>query len=340
MRGVLAVGWGLLLAAACATETAALSKALGEGCLLDSDCEGELVCVFRRCHVQCKSDPDCQVDLLCIRGRADVNVCQLDDEGRCAIDSDCLDTQICAPDLRCRDECRQDPDCVEGQTCSTERLCADAAGLVNGSIPQADTGTQEGIPCDLNSDCEGALLCIGGRCLFECLDDHDCASQLCQDNHCVPSVPPPAECVPNHQLSCDCDNDQTGIKICDASGQWGPCSGCDCAVVAGSWSLDITNIDSSCGPEPDWNSPMNVAQTGCTLEVTGVKLSSTVVSGSVTGDQVIVGPGDYDEANGTTTSTFTFTVVDANLLQGVEEWTWTDGTSSCTNGTADATATR
>ncbi|MBW2524930.1 MAG: hypothetical protein JRI23_12170, partial [Deltaproteobacteria bacterium] len=226
MRGSRFVFAAALTFAACAVEDDAVLRALGEGCLLDSDCEGELICVFRRCHIECETDADCSADLFCMLGDGTRHCCQLDDEDRCALHSDCPPYQVCGPDLRCRDQCKQDPDCVSEQVCAEQNVCARPFELVDGRLPLADTGSEEGLPCAVNSECTEPLLCIGGRCLLECLADVDCPSHLCVDNHCIPYVPPPAECVPNHQVACDCTGGEVGIKICDPQGQWGPCQMC------------------------------------------------------------------------------------------------------------------
>jgi uncharacterized repeat protein (TIGR02543 family) len=110
--------------------------------------------------------------------------------------------------------------------------------------------------------------------------------------------------------------------------------------IAGVWRLDVTNIDSSCGPEPGWSSNVTVVQDDNTLETTGIKGSTFVVTGSIDGDTVTIGPGAFPDAGGTTTATYTFTIESDTYMEGTETWTWTDGMTTCTGGTADITFTK
>ena len=60
------------------------------------------------------------------------------------------------------------------------------------------------------------------------------------------------------------------------------------------------------------------------------------VSGKICGNKVTIGPDDFSEGTGTTTAKYILTVsADYDyLMQGNEEWTWTDGEETCTGGTA------
>ena len=219
----------IAIGASCSATEEAILAGLGEGCLLDSDCNGALICVFRRCHIECETSADCPLGptderLACRLGEPPHHVCQLDDEYRCALHSDCPSDQVCGPDLRCRDECLADPDCVTEQVCA-QKLCAELDELADGRLPNASGQNGEGRPCAVNSECEDPLLCIGGRCLFECVTGADCPSGECVNNHCVP-VTTEANCVPVAQQDCSdqCDPGFTGVRLCQPDLTWGPCN--------------------------------------------------------------------------------------------------------------------
>jgi hypothetical protein len=108
----------------------------------------------------------------------------------------------------------------------------------------------------------------------------------------------------------------------------------------GVWNLEVFNVDSTCGPESSWSSTVTIVQEGDSLETTGIKGTSFIVTGSVVGETVTIGPGAFPEDGGTTTATYIMTINSDTLMEGREEWTWTDGTITCSNGTATIRATR
>jgi len=111
--------------------------------------------------------------------------------------------------------------------------------------------------------------------------------------------------------------------------------------LSGVWRLVVTNIDSTCGPEPGWSSTVTVVHDGDTLETTGIKGTTFIVTGTVVGDTVTIGPGNFPEAPGTTTATYILTIISDTYMEGREVWTWDDGGgSTCDGGTADITFTR
>ncbi|HEY33364.1 MAG TPA: hypothetical protein G4O10_09725 [Dehalococcoidia bacterium] len=110
--------------------------------------------------------------------------------------------------------------------------------------------------------------------------------------------------------------------------------------LSGVWRLEVFNIDSSCGPEPGWSSDVTVVHDGNTLETTGIKGTTFIVTGTVVGDTVTIGPGAFPESPGTTTATYILTIISDTHMEGREEWTWTDGGTTCDDGTADVTFTR
>jgi len=111
--------------------------------------------------------------------------------------------------------------------------------------------------------------------------------------------------------------------------------------LSGVWRLEVFNINSTCGPEPGWSSDVTVVQHGNTLETTGIKGTTFIVIGSIDGNTVTIGPGNFPEAGGTTTATYILTIVNDILMEGREEWTWTDGAGTdCLDGTATIKFTR
>lgn len=221
----------LLLAPTCAGDEQQRAN-LGGDCFIDSDCAGDLACVFRRCHERCTETKDCPAGSLCVQGQAGQQVCQLDDETDCGYHSDCPTGQLCAVDLRCRDECRADRDCLPGQLC-VAYTCAEPDEQLE------PVGTEEGTPCAYNSDCTEPLRCIGGQCLYECKQDVDCASGACVDNLCQL-----LECVPNHQIACQCPLGTPGVRLCGPDGSYGPCDYCDCddPVPVGAVGADVVTL--------------------------------------------------------------------------------------------------
>lgn len=128
----------------------------------------------------------------------------------------------------------------------------------------------------------------------------------------------------------DEDADGNGTVDCQES----------CANVAGVWNLVVKEIDSSCGPEPDWSSTVDIQQTACSLETFGIKGTSFAVPGSVVGNTVTIGPGTFPEGSGATTATYTLTVDSPTRMTGQEIWVWTSPSKTCTGGTAALTAAR
>ena len=115
----------------------------------------------------------------------------------------------------------------------------------------------------------------------------------------------------------------------------------DCENIAGTWTLVVTDIDSTCGPEPGWESTVTITQDGCTLETSGIKETPFNVPGTVDGNAVTIGPADFQDGEGITTSTFNMTLESGGTsMSGTETWTWASATDSCSNGTANVTATK
>lgn len=115
---------------------------------------------------------------------------------------------------------------------------------------------------------------------------------------------------------------------------------CTATGISGVWLLEVFNINSTCGPEGPWSSTITIVQEGDLLETTGIKGTSFILTGSVDGETVTIGPGDFSEDGGTTTATYIMTIKSDTLMEGREEWTWRGGGDTCSNGTATIRATR
>ncbi len=115
-----------------------------------------------------------------------------------------------------------------------------------------------------------------------------------------------------------------------------------CQDVSGNWILAVSNISSSCGDGEDWTSNITITQTGCSLETTGIKNTSSIVGGHINGFTFTIGPGAFPEDSGTTTATYTMTVEASGNMKGNESWEWEadDGSTTCSAGIADVAVTR
>ena len=109
--------------------------------------------------------------------------------------------------------------------------------------------------------------------------------------------------------------------------------------VSGVWNFDIV-VGDNCGPEPPYSRTVTITQTGAALKVTGIGDPGEVWVGSIDADTVTFG-GDREEDKGITVATFTMTVDATGLkMGGSEDWSWTDGSSSCPNGISDVEAVK
>lgn len=118
-----------------------------------------------------------------------------------------------------------------------------------------------------------------------------------------------------------------------------------CSVdVTGTWFWDVTNINSTCGPEPGWTETVNYAQTVCSLVVTNFTNAIGPITGTVAGNVVTIGPFTKQDGGGKTTATFTMTTAPNGLtMSGNESWTWVQdppGVGTCIGGVAAITATK
>lgn len=181
-------------------------------CRSSRDCaEGER-CVDFACEAaggaasECDDDGDCPADRpRCLRG-ADEGVCiapcAADDEcpGGACLDGTC---QSCDPNPRSRlltDPCVCDQDCLglasrcEGGICEGD--CTDVgcppglecAGDPASCVVCADVTREAGEACGCDSECAGALVCIGGRCGERCQFDETCGRQECGHELAAPAT--------------------------------------------------------------------------------------------------------------------------------------------------------
>lgn len=151
-----------------------------------------------------------------------------------------------------------------------------------------------------------------------------------------------------------CDNCKFMINIdqadYDSDGIGNKCDNCDgvpsiCSTdLSGEWSLDVTQVTSSNGPEGDWDNNIEIVQIGCNLFITGIKDSVHFVDGCVSEGTAILGPGDFDDGGGKTTLTFYLDVAyDEQSMTGHESWRWvneSDPSDTYENGTAVVEVTR
>jgi hypothetical protein len=97
----------------------------GMVCINNSDCHNPLSCTAGRCHDQCQETRDCPLGAHCVKLDTGDRVCQLPDEVKCSLNSQCKPPPlVCAKDLQCRNQCDEDRDCNKNQHC-IEKVCAD-----------------------------------------------------------------------------------------------------------------------------------------------------------------------------------------------------------------------
>ena len=150
----------------------------GAECGLNSDCGAPLVCALERCRRQCVDSRDCGAGLLCLAVGDMGGACQLPEEARCALTSECTDGLECRFGT-CTTACVDDRDCAPGASC-----LLDMDSAANACVePVAEL-------CIYNTDCPPPLVCgREQRCELECANDRDCsADRRCIANLC--EIPP------------------------------------------------------------------------------------------------------------------------------------------------------
>jgi len=220
-----------------------------------------------------------------------------------------------------------------GQYCWIE-LTQDTTGVTLSAIP--DTGS---LLRNWQWDCAGrgtetnvALLVDGDKnCKVTFIViDGDGDGILDADDNCIGYYNPEQK---------DADNDGAGDACDDCTNVPAYCP----TDISGKWLIDVSNVKSDCGPEDGWRSDIEITQDVCLLNVTGIKTPDSKVSGCVSGDTVTIGPGDFSEDLGVTTTTFVMEIQANGSMTGNENWSWVNNDNAydtCEAGTADVTATR
>jgi hypothetical protein len=145
----------LLGCTACETNVVAFTEQVPTGpnlnCSYDPECLATLVCAWNRCHEPCETSHDCRAGERCMQvrsvddgGTLVGHACQLPDEARCVLNSQCPGVQICGIDERCRDSCKTAQDCGPSQVCAAH-TCADPGELDDaGALAPVDAGSNPG----------------------------------------------------------------------------------------------------------------------------------------------------------------------------------------------------
>lgn len=157
---------------------------LGTECELTTQCAAPFVCRLGRCREECRSSRDCRPGLQCLRDEG-LGACAVDEEGRCALSSDCVDPSLVCVMGQCANACDSDVDCPPGE------LCIDEPGAASGCRdPSMDECTR------YDSECPEPYICApDGRCREQCIGDRDCRDGTVCDTSMTPTV-----CVPPTML--------------------------------------------------------------------------------------------------------------------------------------------
>jgi alpha-tubulin suppressor-like RCC1 family protein len=145
---------------------------VGEQCARNSDCAAPLVCRIGYCRRECRTSDDCFAPAACVEDENGLGACQLDEERRCALQTDCPVPLVCRFGA-CVNEC--DPtegnrDCPAGQRCRETPPGGACVEDVRGG-------------CVHHSDCPGDLVCArDAQCREECRADRDCRTNSYCEN--------------------------------------------------------------------------------------------------------------------------------------------------------------
>jgi hypothetical protein len=122
-----------------------------------------------------------------------------------------------------------------------------------------------------------------------------------------------------------------GFGACAEEGNGG-----EDADVAGDWEMSSTVVTDNCDGRMSQTFLMTITQEGSNLTV---ETPEVTFSGTVSGNRIQMN-GSFPEDNGTVTVNATLVVSgDGNSMEGSDNWTWTDGSSSC-SGSDSLRATR
>jgi hypothetical protein len=156
---------GLLVVSALLAACSGGSKPpVGKPCLMNSECNNPLSCTFGKCHDQCREARDCQPGQLCVRAVGG-QVCVLEMEEKCGLNSMCPDGLYCAKDLKCRNQCETAKDCatatqqcVEGTNGTMPtKVCAEPEDLAGGALklPTGPFGSGDGGGAETSAPTDG-----------------------------------------------------------------------------------------------------------------------------------------------------------------------------------------
>lgn len=113
----------------------------------------------------------------------------------------------------------------------------------------------------------------------------------------------------------------------------------------GTWQWNVTNINSSCGPEDPWSTEVEITRVGTSETAVSTRSpwrsddqEDREVSGTVNGNTLTIGSVTYIENGGDLVATHVVTLQNNGNLVGNETWTWTGGEGTCSNGTATVVA--
>jgi hypothetical protein len=149
---------------------------IGTQCELNTECAAPLVCRLGHCRRECRTSRDCVGTAQCVAAPGGFGVCQLPEETRCALPTDCPAPLVCRA-MRCVNECALEGsarDCPPGAVC---RAVEGGLGCVEEPAPG----------CTRDGDCgEGRFCAPDGVCRAQCVTDRDCAlDTACVDGRCL-----------------------------------------------------------------------------------------------------------------------------------------------------------
>lgn len=149
-----------------------------------------------------------------------------------------------------------------------------------------------GAPCELNSDCSGALVCRNARCRTECVEARDCGPGLrcLQDGTCslereeicdaANPCPGALRCVfAQCRTECVTDDDCSRDGACEDGSCLEPRSGSDASVMR----RDAGSDAPSCTPRP-------IACRDGTVQACGPQPALAVLTGATTGEYAAIPP--------------------------------------------------
>ncbi|MDF1563903.1 MAG: hypothetical protein P1V51_12720 [Deltaproteobacteria bacterium] len=221
-------------------------EACTDCCSSDADCSGGWTCGATG-HCEAPSSPcttvnDCAVDQICSGG----NCATWDVNAPCATNADCPRDHQCNSlgDARC-EGCLNDAFCAastHGPKCDMlddgvgpgVGYCHPECGLglpdcAIGFICDTDRGGLCVTACTTNADCQGGLVCRGGKC-EACTTNAQCeATQICNAGSCVDNPGcSDAQCQASLGSAYFCDQATTSCRLgCTDSGCTGSVNECN-----------------------------------------------------------------------------------------------------------------